>query len=157
MKLNYFEFLVSESNDINFDPDTGAHKAFFPSLVPLFRVRMALMRWLPMYQLRSLDLKISFVISALETMMLREELGDHLFFTFFMIATVVALLAFSIGPMSCKWPQPRVLVESFGLSWTGRSVTSDEASKWLGELLKLCSSEEDVFTWSQSHDSCGCE
>ena len=63
-----------------------------------------------------------------------------------MIATVVALLAFSIGPMSCKWPQPRVLVESFGLSWTGRSVTSDEASKWLGELLKLCSSEEDVFT-----------
>ena len=25
--------------------------------------------------------------------------------------------------------------------WTGRSVTSDEASKWLGELLKLCSSE----------------
>ena len=79
--------------------------------------------------------------SALETMKLREELGDHLFFTFFMIATVVALLAFSIGPMSCKWPQPRVLVESFGLSWTGRSVTSDEASKWLGELLKLCSSE----------------
>ena len=93
--------------------------------------------------------------SALETMKLREELGDHLFLTFFMIATAVALLAFSIGPMSRKWPQPRVLIWSrAGLGWTGRSVTSDEASKWLGELLKLCSSEEDVFTWSQSHDSC---
>jgi hypothetical protein len=31
-------------------------------------------------------------------------------------------------------------------TWSGRSVTSDEASKWLGELLTLCSSELEKVT-----------